>query len=157
MMGLYINPTGKPVGQWLDENGEKITLDKTIVGGYARWHLTNVFMSNIKQGRVLACLVDNESFKYAAIAFDLREAERLQNGTRSRPYQWYIVPIKNLHNDAGVPSNALGADGLLGRIETAQWAGEVHEYRNSDYQIPLGKLGTSYRTGGRSQLSTSGT
>lgn len=75
-MGYYINvPEGKEV--FLHKHGQKVDAPAT----------------NVVDGKVAVCLVDNGPFTAAAIAYSQEELEYFKKPD-PRPKEWFLVPIE---------------------------------------------------------------
>ena len=83
-MGAYVNPNGCSKEIWLSKNA-------TYLGKTApKW-------KDVKPNHFPICLVNNGCFTAGAIAFSERELCEFSNPSDTRPKQWYICDIDQLH------------------------------------------------------------
>jgi hypothetical protein len=78
-MGYYINPPHLTKREFLDQEGHPISMEA-------------LRKYTFDQDTLPVCLVQNEAFDAAAIAYDEKEMRRMIEGTGIREHQWYLVP-----------------------------------------------------------------
>lgn len=82
-MGIYVNPKGRSKESWLDEHGELLA------------NAPEAASFDFSGDQAVVCLVNNQLFTAAGIAFDSRELVCF-NTYDCREKTWYLVPKTKL-------------------------------------------------------------
>ena len=88
-MGYYINPAHQTKEEFLRDHGVPITPQEFKNFDYSK-----------HDDKVPVCLVDNQMFKAAGIAYDTNERDEF-SVPDTRPRRYFLVPVKRLGSEAG--------------------------------------------------------
>lgn len=81
MSSCYVNPPTETKEEFLTREGKQIP---------------DASYASISEDQLPVCLVFNDQFTAAAIAFSVSELSRFSNGNDQRPKLWYMVPRAKL-------------------------------------------------------------